>query len=76
MRAKAAAAAKVSAHRGVPWNATGQTLRAEAARIAFLLERDADAATLVWVKRALGIYRRAVLDPGLRAPGNTDSANR
>lgn len=43
---------------------TPQTLRVEAARIAFLLERDGDAATLVWVKRTLGIYRRAVLDPG------------
>lgn len=64
MRAKAAAAAKVSAYRGMPWNANAETLRVEAARTAFLLERDGDAATIVWVKRTLGIYRRAVLNPG------------
>ena len=38
------------------------TPRVEAARIAFLLERDGDVSTLAWVRRTLGIYRRAVLD--------------
>ncbi|MGH8689361.1 MAG: hypothetical protein ACREVQ_16790 [Burkholderiales bacterium] len=33
-------------------------------RIAFLVERDGEAAALAWVKRTLGIYRRAVLDRG------------
>lgn len=32
-------------------------------RIAFLIERDGEAAALAWVKRTLAIYRRAVLDP-------------
>lgn len=36
--------------------------RAEAGRIEFLLQRDGPAATLVWVRRTLAIYRRAVLD--------------
>jgi hypothetical protein len=36
--------------------------RAEAARIEFLLQRDGAAATLVWVRRTLAIYRRSVLD--------------
>ena len=40
-----------------------QAPRVEAARIAFLLARDGDASTLAWVRRTLGIYRRAVLDP-------------
>ncbi len=35
---------------------------AEASRIEFLLQRDGAAATLVWVRRTLAIYRRAVLD--------------
>ncbi len=35
---------------------------AEAARIEFLLQRDGPVATLVWVRRTLTIYRRAVLD--------------
>ena len=35
----------------------------EAGRIAFLLGRDGEAQTLAWVRRTLGIYRRAVLDP-------------
>lgn len=35
---------------------------AEASRIAFLLQRDGPAATLIWVRRTLAIYRRAVLD--------------
>jgi len=34
----------------------------EASRIEFLLERDGAAATLVWVRRTLMIYRRAVLN--------------
>lgn len=37
---------------------------AEAARIALLLQRDGLAATLIWVRRTLAIYRRAVLDCG------------
>ena len=36
--------------------------RAEKARIEFLLQRDGTAATLVWVRRTLTIYRRALLD--------------
>ncbi len=35
---------------------------AEASRIEFLLQRDGAAATLIWVRRTLAIYRRAVLD--------------
>jgi hypothetical protein len=35
---------------------------AEAARIEFLLQRDGAAATRIWVRRTLAIYRRAVLD--------------
>ncbi len=35
---------------------------AEAARIAFLRQRDGAADTLSWVRRTLAIYRRAVLD--------------
>ena len=35
---------------------------AEASRIEFLLRRDGASATLVWVRRTLAIYRRAVLD--------------
>lgn len=42
---------------------TAQDLRVEAARVAFLMARDGDMETLVWVKRTLGIYRRAVLNP-------------
>ncbi len=36
--------------------------RAEASRIEFLLRRDGVAATLIWVRRTLAIYRRSVLD--------------
>lgn len=36
--------------------------RAEAARIEYLLQRDGPAATLVWVRRTLAIYRSAALD--------------
>jgi hypothetical protein len=35
----------------------------EAGRIALLLARDGEAATIAWVKRTLATYRRAVLDP-------------
>jgi hypothetical protein len=35
----------------------------EAARISLLLARDGEHATREWVRRTLGIYRRAVLDP-------------
>ena len=35
---------------------------AEASRIDFLLQRDGAAATLIWVRRTLAIYRRSVLD--------------
>ena len=35
----------------------------EAGRIGLLLARDGEHATREWVKRTLGIYRRAVLDP-------------
>ncbi|HJS38891.1 MAG TPA: hypothetical protein VJ789_12275 [Burkholderiales bacterium] len=35
----------------------------EAGRIAFLLARDGEERTLAWVRRTLGIYRRAVLHP-------------
>jgi hypothetical protein len=35
---------------------------AEASRIEFLLQRDGAAATLIWVRRILAIYRRSVLD--------------
>ena len=35
---------------------------AEASRIDLLLQRDGLAATLIWVRRTLAIYRRAVLD--------------
>ncbi len=35
---------------------------AEASRIEFLLQRDGAAATLIWVRRTLAIYRRAVLN--------------
>jgi hypothetical protein len=41
---------------------SAQAPRVEAERIAFLLERDGDASTVAWVRRTLGIYRRAVLD--------------
>jgi len=34
----------------------------EASRIEFLLQRDGPAATLIWVRRTLAIYRRSVLD--------------
>ncbi len=34
----------------------------ETSRIEFLLRRDGMAATLIWVRRTLAIYRRAVLD--------------
>jgi len=37
---------------------------AEASRIGFLLQRDGPAATLIWVRRTLAIYRRALLAPG------------
>lgn len=40
----------------------GCARRAEASRIEFLLQRDGAAATLVWVRRTLAIYRRSVLD--------------
>jgi len=36
----------------------------ESSRIAFLLARDGDEATLAWVRRTLAIYRRAVLSRG------------
>jgi len=36
--------------------------RAEASRVEFLLQRDGPAATLIWVRRTLAIYRRSVLD--------------
>jgi hypothetical protein len=36
--------------------------RAETSRIEFLLQRDGAAATLLWVRRTLAIYRRSVLD--------------
>jgi hypothetical protein len=39
-----------------------QARSAEASRIAFLLQRDGVAATLIWVRRTLAIYHRAVLD--------------
>lgn len=32
-------------------------------RIEFLVARDGEAAAVAWVRRTLGIYRRAVLDP-------------
>lgn len=35
---------------------------AEASRIEFLLQRDGAAATLIWVRRTLAIYRRSLLD--------------
>ena len=35
---------------------------AEASRIELLLRRDGLAATSIWVRRTLAIYRRAVLD--------------
>lgn len=35
---------------------------AETARIQFLLQRSGSTATLIWVRRTLAIYRRAVLD--------------
>jgi len=35
----------------------------EADRIALLVARDGEEATIAWVKRTLAIYRRAVLDP-------------
>jgi len=38
--------------------------RIEGARIAFLLQRDGDAATRDWVQRTLAIYRRAVFRRG------------
>jgi hypothetical protein len=41
-----------------------QARYAEASRIGFLLERDGPAATLIWVRRTLAIYRRSLLDPG------------
>lgn len=34
----------------------------EAARIDFLVRRDGQAAAARWIRRTLGIYRRAVLD--------------
>jgi hypothetical protein len=34
----------------------------ELSRIEFLLQRDGAAATLIWVRRTLAIYRRSVLD--------------
>jgi hypothetical protein len=36
--------------------------RGEAARIEFLLQREGHASTVIWVRRTLAIYRRAVLD--------------
>jgi len=36
---------------------------AEASRIEFLLQRDGPAATRIWVRRTLAIYRRPVLNP-------------
>lgn len=35
---------------------------AETTRIEFLLQRDGVVATLIWVRRTLAIYRRAVLN--------------
>jgi hypothetical protein len=35
---------------------------AETSRIEFLLQRDGAAATVIWVRRTLAIYRRALLD--------------
>lgn len=35
---------------------------AETSRIEFLLQRDGAAATLIWVRRTLAIYRRSALD--------------
>lgn len=48
-----------------------ETGGAEAERIAFLLARDGNDATVAWVRRTLAAYRRAVLDPGhfAAAPG-------
>ena len=37
-------------------------LCAETSRIELLLQRDGMAATIVWVRRTLAIYRHAVLD--------------
>lgn len=34
----------------------------EVSRIEFLLQRDGAATTIIWVRRTLAIYRRAVLD--------------
>lgn len=42
----------------------GRAREAEASRIAFLLQRDGAAATLIWVRRTLAVYRRSVLDRG------------
>lgn len=36
----------------------------EHGRITFLLRRDGREATITWVVRTLGLYRRAVLAPG------------
>jgi hypothetical protein len=43
----------------------------EDARIRFLLGRDGEAATIVWVRRTLGIYRAAVLDKSHHASSST-----
>jgi hypothetical protein len=41
---------------------THETILAEYARIQFLLNRDGIEATIIWVKRTLKIYRRALLN--------------
>jgi hypothetical protein len=37
-------------------------MESESGRIAFLLRRDGEAATVEWVRRTLSIYRRALRD--------------
>jgi hypothetical protein len=42
---------------------TARKANTETNRIAFLLDRDGEQATINWVKRTLPIYRSAVLNP-------------
>jgi hypothetical protein len=50
------------AHGEVLESAAEYTRRVEKSRVEFLLQRDGAAVTVVWVRRTLAIYRRAVLD--------------
>ena len=48
-----------------------QGIRPEIERINYLLQRDGEKATRVWVERTLRIYREAITKPGSHASNTT-----